>query len=211
MSLAAWVCFDTYDVPFASTLLMSEGWTTPGKVCWQVRTDRRMGFSTTAAMPDYPNVISSGAIGDRVGRWTHLACVYDGKASQVRFHVDGRTVDVIDCRLGAPMEIGRASIGNWDPQDIPYRPGSQFLWPHGRNGNLRPALDPRRGAADVRSWKTKQTQRNMTRGTDCRKGGFFKGPRKRHGRRVAGGRRIAQRPIRPAGRTNIAGQVFLAQ
>lgn len=126
LTLAAWVRVDSLPRLFNS-LLMSDGFG-GGAVHWQVRNTGvlRLGVSAAdrpagprAVDYDAPGVFSSA----RLGRWTHLAVVYDGPAGKVSHFVDGRPVVRLPIRTRGPLRVGAAEVGNWNPS-----PGSRDPW-----------------------------------------------------------------------------------
>jgi hypothetical protein len=50
----------------------------------------------------------------RLGRWMHLAAVYDADLRQVRFHTNGAVDSIVALPLGLPAVLGAAQIGNWN-------------------------------------------------------------------------------------------------
>ena len=48
-----------------------------------------------------------------VGRWIHLACVYDGASKRVAHYVDGRPVAVFPIVRETAIRFGPAEVGNW--------------------------------------------------------------------------------------------------
>jgi len=52
---------------------------------------------------------------DRMGRWTHLAVVYDQTTGDITFFCDGRQVSTAKAVIedGQTIRIGAASIGRW--------------------------------------------------------------------------------------------------
>lgn len=134
LTLAAWVSFDWLDVPSANALLMSDGWDASGKVCWQIGADRRACFSTMSAIAGSGNAFATVALGpEQLRRWIHLACVYDHEAKCVRFYQDGCNVGEVEYQTNAPVAIGLAQIGNWNPEDIPHARTRNF---HGQMDEL---------------------------------------------------------------------------
>src|SRR5207302_8435570 len=51
---------------------------------------------------------------ERLGRWSHLAVVYDRDAGWVTHYLDGRVVAQALVQFDVPLRIGDAEIGNWN-------------------------------------------------------------------------------------------------
>jgi hypothetical protein len=52
---------------------------------------------------------------DLLGRWVHLAIVYDRAGGQVTHFVDGRAVSTVPIEFDAPVRFGECELGNWNP------------------------------------------------------------------------------------------------
>jgi Concanavalin A-like lectin/glucanases superfamily len=53
-----------------------------------------------------------------LGRWVHLACVYNGAAGYVAHYVDGEEASREEVRIPTKLSVGASEIGNWVPQDL---------------------------------------------------------------------------------------------
>ena len=51
---------------------------------------------------------------DKIGIWTHLVAVLDGKARQAVQYVNGFHVSHDKLKFGPPFRIGSAELGNWN-------------------------------------------------------------------------------------------------
>jgi hypothetical protein len=120
LTLAAWVRVNGLDRAFNS-LFMSEGWG-ERRVHWQITREGevRLGVAGVGrsghADYDTPVVFSP----ERLGRWTHLAVVFDPVAREVRHYVNGAVAARLAMSEAAPLRIGIAELGNWND-----RPGAQ--------------------------------------------------------------------------------------
>jgi hypothetical protein len=110
---------------------MTDNWSKFG-VHWQVQTDGSVCLGVqnraTANVSDWRqrDYVASSAIGpDRLGKWVHLAVVYDGGGDRVVSHyLDGRSVARIPLRHVGKIQIGDAELGNWtlkEPHGDPDR------------------------------------------------------------------------------------------
>ncbi len=118
LTLLAWVRLDR--VPDGiSSLYHTDGWDTPGQVHWMMLNSGQMRL----ALQGVP--LGADATGERwpesrepllgrLGRWMHLAAVYDADLRQVRFHTNGAVDSIVALPLGLPAVLGAAQIGNWN-------------------------------------------------------------------------------------------------
>lgn len=111
LSLVAWLRIEGFD-RWYSSLLMADGYER-GEVHWQLTQEGRLKFSVAG-----DRGYSTGTIvkPDDLGRWVHLATVYDPAAKRVRHHVDGRLAATAEIGEVMPLTFGQAEIGNWNPQ-----------------------------------------------------------------------------------------------
>lgn len=116
MTLATWVRVGGLDRPL-SGLFMSEGWGNR-KVHWQITRDGavRLGVAGegTRGHSDYdsPNLFSA----EILGRWMHLAVVYDSEKREVRHYANGEITARLPLKDFFPLRIGTAELGNWNDQ-----------------------------------------------------------------------------------------------
>jgi hypothetical protein len=121
LTLAAWVRPDALP-NLNHSLLMADGWDEGGPH-WQIGSDGTIilgvkgppGYESVEKIkgPQYraPNAISP----ERLGRWVHLAVVYDRDGGEVVHYVDGRPVAQLLMQADLPLRIGTAELGNWNP------------------------------------------------------------------------------------------------
>ena len=130
LTLAAWVRVTILHdemlngIPLFNGLLMSENWDRAGQVHWQLDAKGRM------CLGRYPKTGTEGALWlsspvfdrTRLGRWTHMAMVFD-RSTHVKFYVNGRQTDdvVNERRDRVPICIGASRIGSWNQQPRTFR------------------------------------------------------------------------------------------
>jgi hypothetical protein len=121
LTLLTWVRLDRVPEDISS-LYHTDGWDTPGQVHWMILNNGQMRFalhgSPLAGESDrkaWPE--STGAVTGGLGRWTHLAAVYDADAASVTFYRDGVLDSSVTMMTGVPAVLGPAQIGNWDLKD----------------------------------------------------------------------------------------------
>jgi len=124
LTLAAWVRLDRLDAPYQS-LLHTDGWTAsnPGQVHWMVNrfSTMRLALRGNTLAPGSPEPDSfpdsRTPVLPEIGRWVHLAVVYDSAARTTRFFLNGRFDSESRESVAHPARLGPARIGNWDRTD----------------------------------------------------------------------------------------------
>lgn len=117
LTLAACVRINGLDRIFNS-LFMSESWG-DRKVHWQVTRDGvvRLGVAGggEARHVDYDAPVFFTA--ERIGRWIHVAVVFDPETRTVRHYAEGELIARLPMKESTPLRIGIAELGNWnDPR-----------------------------------------------------------------------------------------------
>ncbi len=118
LTLMTWVRLDR--VPEGiSSLYHTDGWDTPGQVHWSFLNNGQMRFgmhSTPAAAGNgrelWPE--SGDPLLGQLGRWVHLAVVYDADTQQVSFYTNGKFDSAVAMKDGLAAVLGPAQIGNWN-------------------------------------------------------------------------------------------------
>jgi hypothetical protein len=118
LTLMAWVRLDR--VPEGiSSLYHTDGWTTPGQVHWMILNNGQMRFAVQGVpvggdtgVERWPE--SRQPLLGTLGRWMHLAAVYDADLRQVRFHTNGTLDSTVALPAGLPAVLSSAQIGNWN-------------------------------------------------------------------------------------------------
>lgn len=124
LTLAAWVRLDRLDAPYQS-LLHTDGWaaSNPGQVHWMVNRFSTMrlalkGNTLAPGSPEPDNFPDSRTpVLPEIGRWVHLAVVYDSAARTTRFFLNGRFDSMSEESTAHPARLGPAQIGNWNRTD----------------------------------------------------------------------------------------------
>jgi hypothetical protein len=112
LSLSTWVAVDRLARPH-TCLFYSQAWDREGATHWSILADGRIEF---ALFGNEPAVVQSdaAAMQRRSGRWVHLAVVYDARAKQVRFYVNGMSRGVRSYASALAADLQEVQIGNWD-------------------------------------------------------------------------------------------------
>jgi hypothetical protein len=114
LTVTAWVRPDALDHEFNS-LLLSDGWFRPGAVHWQLTRRGQIELSVWRGARANPNTGKCQVLDPYdLGRWMHLAVVYDGRTRRVTQYRNGEPVDSRRLEGVLPLEIGPAEIGNWN-------------------------------------------------------------------------------------------------
>ncbi len=119
LTLMAWVRPDSVDNGFAS-LLVSDGWRRRGATHWQLMGSRQLSLSVWDRDGVNPDVRSRPMLDPYdLGRWMHLAAVYDGPKRLVTLYRNGQPIGARTLPRAVPLCIGAAEIGNWSTLDFP--------------------------------------------------------------------------------------------
>ncbi len=115
LTMATWVRIEGFD-RWLSSLMLTDGHQL-GEVHWQLTNEGQFILGVKAEAEKSHNYFSPFCLNvDDLGRWRHIACVYDGEAGAVSHFLDGRLVsrDLVD--VPTPLRIGDAQLGNWNPE-----------------------------------------------------------------------------------------------
>ncbi|MBI1368502.1 MAG: hypothetical protein GC162_07585 [Planctomycetes bacterium] len=114
VTLAAWVRLDPSGRPIR-TLAINGQWMETGDFAW----DMRGGCVTLAicAQPPQTIVAPVALAPGQLGRWVHVASVYDGPGAEVRHYLNGQCV--LRQHLNAPLrlKLDALQIGQWTSRD----------------------------------------------------------------------------------------------
>jgi hypothetical protein len=138
LTLAVWVCVDSLAEEPAS-LLMSDA-NEQRRLHWELTKDGRMccDFLGKGGEEGLSRHNLSAPLFDRnrLGRWTHLAVVYEQATANMTFYCDGQLVSTV--KVGGEnqrgVRIDAASIGCWMRRGGPQPRGIRSL--HGRMDEL---------------------------------------------------------------------------
>jgi Concanavalin A-like lectin/glucanases superfamily len=115
LSLAAWVRMEGLNF-WLSALMLTDGWDL-GEVHWQITADGELLLGVS--LPDTHDGDghrSPPVLGPQdLGRWVHLATVYDKQTNLITHYLDGKRVSQGYLRVPTTMRIGPANLGNWNP------------------------------------------------------------------------------------------------
>jgi len=115
LSLATWVRMEGLNY-WLSALMLTDGWDL-GEVHWQITANGELLLGVS--LPDTQDGDghrSSPVLGpEDLGRWVHLAVVYDKQTNVIAHYLDGKRVSQGSLRVPTTVRIGPANLGNWNP------------------------------------------------------------------------------------------------
>ncbi|TWT81507.1 FecR protein [Planctomycetes bacterium CA13] len=112
LTYSAWVRIDGLDRPFIA-LVLTNGYEV-GEPHWQLRDDGRLllGIQTPSGHVAYDSKPVLNI--KHLGRWTHLATVYDSDSARVTHYINGESVGVSPITTdNFKLRFGETEIGNW--------------------------------------------------------------------------------------------------
>jgi len=121
LTLMAWVRLD-HNATGINSIYHTDNWKTPGQVHWMVAENKQMRLAIYGqelpAVRGWPE--SQRTFIEDLGRWVHLASLYDVGAKSVRFLIDGQFDSEVVLDEAPPALLGPAQIGNWSTNDPRY-------------------------------------------------------------------------------------------
>ncbi|QDT43764.1 FecR protein [Gimesia alba] len=114
LTLMAWVRIEGFD-RWLSSLMLTDGYNA-GNPHWQLsdKGEIILGVKTGPGKNFFSPVVLQPT---DLGRWIHLATVYDHRNKEVVHYLDGVPVSHHKIENPIPLVIGPAEIGNWRPQE----------------------------------------------------------------------------------------------
>lgn len=112
LTYSAWVRIDGLDRPFIA-LMLTHGYEV-GEAHWQLRDDGRLllGIKTPEGHVAYDSEPILNI--KHLGRWTHLATVYDSHSRRVTHYINGNRVGSAPVKTNDfKLRFGETEIGNW--------------------------------------------------------------------------------------------------
>ncbi|MEM7009952.1 MAG: LamG domain-containing protein [Verrucomicrobiota bacterium] len=110
MTLATWVRIEGLD-RWLSSLMLTDSWES-GEPHWQINDEGGLVFGIL----DVGTIRTESTIGpEHLGRWLHLAAVYDRETRRLTLYLDGETVSSMIASGDVSLRIDGAEIGNWRP------------------------------------------------------------------------------------------------
>ena len=117
LTMAAWLRVEGLE-RWLSSLMLTDGHEL-GEVHWQMTDMGQLMLGVKAEKDRSHDFYSPSVLGPvDLGRWVHLACVYNGKEGYVSHFLDGKEVSRESIRKATRLRVGAAEIGNWVPKDL---------------------------------------------------------------------------------------------
>jgi hypothetical protein len=114
LTYSAWVCIENLSRP-NNALAMSQRFE-PGDVRWDIsdagslRLAVRREETNAFSLATSPRLLKS-----QIGRWVHLASVYDGPGKTVALYLNGKRVASKALDETVPLVLDDVELGNWNP------------------------------------------------------------------------------------------------
>ncbi|HYO24952.1 MAG TPA: LamG-like jellyroll fold domain-containing protein [Lacipirellulaceae bacterium] len=121
LTFSAWVRIEGLE-RWLTSLMLTDGHDA-NEVHWQITEGGALLLGVNDSGRNLHDYFSPKVLGPSdLGRWVHLAAVFDGRSGVVRHYLDARQISSEQVKSPAPLRLGRAEIGNWAPNDAPqYR------------------------------------------------------------------------------------------
>ena len=126
LTLMTWVRVDSLDQRF-NALMLTDG-SAPGKPHWQITKKGALELGLRLSSRE-STVYTSAPIlrPGTLGRWVHLATVYDGTGRTVTHYLNGRQVSSHPLTSTIKLRGGQAQLGNWGrPHKTDKYPARKF-------------------------------------------------------------------------------------
>jgi hypothetical protein len=126
LTLMTWVRVDSLDQRF-NALMLTDG-SAPGKPHWQITKKGALELGLRRSSRE-STVYTSAPIlrPGTLGRWVHLATVYDGTGRTVTHYLNGRQVSSHPLTSTIKLRGGQAQLGNWGrPHKTDKYPARKF-------------------------------------------------------------------------------------
>jgi anti-sigma factor RsiW len=113
VTYSCWVRIDGFD-RWLSSLVLTDGHEV-GEPHWQFTETGQLLLGVKADTEQSQEYLSPSVLNlTDLGRWVHLACVYDGANGQVTHYVDGKDVSSHVIEKPVSLRFGPIQIGNWE-------------------------------------------------------------------------------------------------
>lgn len=117
ITLACWIRIDGFDRRLGS-IFLTDGHSV-GEPHWQFTNNGQLLLGVEAAPLQSQEYLSGSMLKPTdLGRWVHIACVYDDDQREVAHYVDGQRVYSFPIVKRVPLRFGPVELGNWVPEDL---------------------------------------------------------------------------------------------
>jgi hypothetical protein len=117
ITLSCWIRIGGLD-RWLSSIMLTDGHNL-GEVHWQFTETGQLLLGVKAVHDRSQEYLSETALQlSDMGRWIHLACVYNHAKKEVAHFVDGKRVGTHPIIKEIPLRFGAAELGNWVPEEL---------------------------------------------------------------------------------------------
>lgn len=127
LTAALWIRIDALPHRFNS-LLMADSWD-EFEGHWHIDSKGRLELGVQG--PNRKNFVHYFATSQfeksLLGKWAHLALVYDRSSLRVMHYLDGEEIGNVPISLDVPLRLGACDLGNWNTTERPHTNPIRFL------------------------------------------------------------------------------------
>jgi hypothetical protein len=117
ITLSCWIRIDGFDRRLGS-LFLTDGHDV-GEPHWQFTNNGQLLLGVEAEPMQSQEYLSGSVLRPTdLGRWMHIACVYDDEKLEVSHFIDGERVYTYPITKRVPLRFGPVELGNWVPEDL---------------------------------------------------------------------------------------------
>ena len=117
ITLSCWIRIDGFDRRLGS-IFLTDGHDL-GEPHWQFTNTGQLLLGVEAEHLQSQEYLSGSVLRPTdLGRWVHIACVYDDEKLEVAHYIDGQRVYSYPITKRVPLRFGPVEIGNWVPEDL---------------------------------------------------------------------------------------------
>ncbi len=117
ITLASWIRIDGFDRR-SSSILLTDGHDV-GEPHWQFTAGGQLLLGVKADPLQSQEYLTEMVLKPTdLGRWLHLACVYDDERRVVSHYIDGERVYSSAITKRVPIRFGVTQLGNWTPESL---------------------------------------------------------------------------------------------
>ena len=120
LTLMAWLRLDNFDHNYCSLLMSDDFWVQAGGITWRMGQSGKIDLAVSKGQEEnkYAAYRTESVFDPYdLGRWMHVAVVYDGASSTVTHYLNGQVVhnDSIKAKNKMRVRINDGQLGNWNP------------------------------------------------------------------------------------------------
>jgi hypothetical protein len=117
ITLSCWIRIDGFDRRLGS-IFLTDGHDV-GEPHWQITNNGQLLLGVEADPLQSQEYLSGSVLRPTdLGRWVHIACVYNDEKLEVAHFIDGDRVYSHPITRHVPLRFGPVELGNWVPEDL---------------------------------------------------------------------------------------------